>query len=104
MLFDLLRAETLRRVIPALILTCAASPLAAQELRLGVSAEITSADPHFQSASANNALWRHVYEPLVGLSDTGESMPALAASWRLLSPTEWEFTRGTVHASPTASR
>jgi peptide/nickel transport system substrate-binding protein len=92
MLFDLLRAATLRRAISALTLTCAASPLAAQELRLGVSAEITSADPHFQSASANNALWRHVYEPLVGLSDTGESVPALAASWRLLSPTEWEFT------------
>jgi peptide/nickel transport system substrate-binding protein len=70
----------------------AASPLAAQELRLGVSSEITSADPHFQSASPNNALWRHVYEPLVGLSDTGESVPALAAAWRLVSPTEWEFT------------
>jgi peptide/nickel transport system substrate-binding protein len=92
MLFVLLRAESLRRACSALILTCAAMPLAAQELRLGVSAEITSADPHFQSASANNALWRHVYEPLVGLSDTGESVPALAASWRLLSPTEWEFT------------
>jgi peptide/nickel transport system substrate-binding protein len=64
----------------------------AQELRLGVSAEITSADPHFQSASPNNALWRHLYEPLVGLSDTGESVPALAASWRLVDPTTWEFT------------
>lgn len=81
------------RITPLLLAAAllAAPPVAAQELRLGVSAEITSADPHFQSASPNNALWRHVYEPLVGLSGTGESVPALAASWRLLSPTEWEF-------------
>ena len=52
----------------------------AEELRLGVSAEITSADPHFQSASPNNALWRHLYEPLVGLSERGETVPALAAA------------------------
>ncbi|UFN48378.1 ABC transporter substrate-binding protein [Roseomonas sp. OT10] len=75
-------------------LACAPAATAAlgQELRLGVSAEITSADPHFQSASPNNALWRHLYEPLVGLSETGESIPALAASWRLLAPDLWEFT------------
>lgn len=63
----------------------------AEELRLGVSAEITSADPHFQSASPNNALWRHLYEPLVGLSERGETVPALASAWEQRSPTEWEF-------------
>lgn len=81
-----------RHTTAALFLALAALPAAAQDLRIGVSSEITSADPHFQSASANNALWRQVYEPLVGLSDTGESLPALAASWRLVAPTIWEFT------------
>jgi hypothetical protein len=79
----------------------AASPLGAQELRLGVSSEITSADPHFQSASPDNALWRHVYKPLVDLSDTSESVPVLAASWRLVSPTEWELWWRGVVCSPT---
>lgn len=81
-----------RPIVAALTLALAAAPAWAQELRIGVSSEITSADPHFQSASANNALWRHVFEPLVGLSPTGESVPALAASWRLVEPTLWEFT------------
>lgn len=81
-----------RPIAAALSLALAAAPTLAQELRIGVSSEITSADPHFQSASANNALWRHVYEPLVGLSPTGESVPALAAAWRLVEPALWEFT------------
>ncbi|MGX9961833.1 ABC transporter substrate-binding protein [Roseomonas sp. F4] len=82
----------MRRHAAALLVLFASLPATAQELRLGVSSEITSADPHFQSASPNNALWRHIYEPLVGLSDTGDSVPALAESWKLLDPTSWEFT------------
>jgi hypothetical protein len=81
-----------------------ATPVAAQtpnSLRIGVSADLASADPHFQSTSPNNALWRHIYEPLVGLSPTGYFQKA---AWALrkgltMPPHPAEYTLATtIHA------
>lgn len=66
-------------------------PLAAQELRIGLSSEPSSADPHFHNLGPNNQLRRAVFESLVGTDDQQLLTPLLAESWRPLDDTRWEF-------------
>jgi peptide/nickel transport system substrate-binding protein len=53
----------------------------AQELRVGISAEPSSADPHYHNLTPNNMLGRQVYEPLVGQDKNQALVPLLAESW-----------------------
>jgi len=65
--------------------------LAAQELRIAVSSEPSSFDPHFHNLTPNNQIMRHAFEPLI-LSDERQALsPGLAASWRLIDDLTWEF-------------
>lgn len=63
----------------------------ADELRIGIKAELTSADPHVLNG-ANRNIWNHVYESLVETDATLRPRPGLAVSWRLVDPVTWEFT------------
>ena len=68
------------------------SPLAgAAGLRLALSGDVTSLDPHFLNAAPNNTVARHVFESLVQVDADGQLQPALAESWRAVDPTTWEF-------------
>ncbi|MCA3152476.1 MAG: ABC transporter substrate-binding protein, partial [Rhodocyclaceae bacterium] len=103
LLFDRARAAT--RVQPALrawatlllagaavIALAAWSPAAgATGLRLALSGDVTSLDPHFLNAAPNNTVARHVFESLVQVDADGQLQPALAESWRAVDPTTWEF-------------
>lgn len=60
------------------------------DLRIGFKAEVTSADPHVLNG-ANRNIWMHVYEGLVGQDDKLRSTPRLAATWRPIDDTTWEF-------------
>ena len=71
--------------------TLAAAPLAAQELRIGVASEPSSADPHFHNLGPNNQLRRNVFESLVGTDEQQQLRPQLAESWRPLDDSRWEF-------------
>lgn len=78
-------------------LICAALSLtgtlsaAAAELRIGLSADVTSLDPHFLNvAPNNNAAW-HVFDALVHVDANARLAPGLAVSWRAIDPTTWEF-------------
>ena len=63
----------------------------AAELRIGVSADVTSLDPHHTNiAPNNNALW-HVYEALTHVDGDARLVPGLAESWRVIDGTTWEF-------------
>jgi peptide/nickel transport system substrate-binding protein len=74
------------------VLAClGATAAAAQDLRVAVSAEVTSIDPHFHNLGPNNALRRHVFEALVATDQQQRLVPALAASWRALDERTWEF-------------
>lgn len=64
---------------------------AQQELRIGVSAEPSSIDPHYHNLGPNNSLARHVFEPLVDQDPSQQLIPGLAQSWRTLNETTWEF-------------
>ena len=63
----------------------------AAELRIGVSADITSLDPHLTNiAPNNNAAW-HVYEALTHVDADARLTAGLAESWRAVDATTWEF-------------
>jgi peptide/nickel transport system substrate-binding protein len=63
----------------------------AQELRVGMSSEPSSADPHYHNLTPNNMLSRHVYEPLVGQDKNQALVPLLAESWKAVDDTTWEL-------------
>ncbi|MEI8147129.1 MAG: ABC transporter substrate-binding protein, partial [Alphaproteobacteria bacterium] len=66
-------------------------PLAAQELRVGLSAEPSSVDPHFHNLTPNNQLRLHVFESLMDQDKNQQPVPRLAESVRAVDPTTWEF-------------
>lgn len=68
---------------------CATASYAA-DLKIGLKAELTSADPHVLNGQNRN-IWVHVYEPLVAQDDQLSPKPRLALSWRSVDPTTWEF-------------
>ena len=66
-------------------------PAMAQSLTIGLSAEPTSADPHYHKMTQNDAFSAHVYSTLVGRTADMELIPALATSWKPLDDLTWEF-------------
>lgn len=60
-------------------------------LRIGMAAPNTTLDPHFQSNAPNNAVASHIFDALVTNDAASNSTPGLAASWRRIDDTNWEF-------------
>ncbi|MDO5648789.1 ABC transporter substrate-binding protein [Paracoccus sp. (in: a-proteobacteria)] len=80
--------------IPALAAATALAlvmPAAGAELRIGVAAEPSSADPHFHNIGTNNQLRRGVFESLVDTDETQALRPGLAESWEAVDDTTWKF-------------
>ncbi len=63
----------------------------AQELRIGMSADVTAMDPHFVNIAPNNQIGWHVFDALVNVDADVRLIPGLALSWRAVNPTTWEF-------------
>ena len=83
--------NTVRAVASMILCACACTfGVQAQDLRIGFKAELTSADPHVLNG-ANRNVWVHVYESLIAQDAQLRPVPGLALSWRMLSPTAWEF-------------
>lgn len=72
-------------------LTIIASIACAQELRIGLSAELSAMDPHYHNITPNNVIARQIYEPLVGQDASQRLIPLLAESWKAIDDTSWEF-------------
>jgi peptide/nickel transport system substrate-binding protein len=68
----------------------ATSALAA-DLRIGLSADVSSLDPHFVNIAPNIAFSQHLFDALVHVDANGQLVPGLATSWRAIDPTTWEF-------------
>ncbi len=76
----------------ALLIACglAASPAAAQTLRIGMKAAVDGSDPH-QSYSPNRNVQMQVYESLTFQNEFLQPGPGLAESWRVVDDNTWEF-------------
>lgn len=72
-------------------LSLLALPAWGQELRVGVAALATSADPHFYNLAANNGLAAHVFGRLTQRGADAGLLPDLAVSWAPVADTVWEF-------------
>jgi peptide/nickel transport system substrate-binding protein len=63
----------------------------AAELRIGLSADVTTMDPHFVAAQPNLTAQQHVFDSLVRTDERSRPVPGLA-TWRTPDPLTWEFT------------
>src|SRR5262245_56418950 len=63
----------------------------AAELKIGLSADVTTLDPHFVAAQPNLTAARHVFESLTDVDEKTRLIPGLAESWRALDAMTWEF-------------
>ncbi|MBI2295823.1 MAG: ABC transporter substrate-binding protein [Betaproteobacteria bacterium] len=83
-------ATILKRLAAALVALLALDAGAA-ELRIALSADVTTFDPHFVAAQPNLTAQHHVFDSLSHVDERGRSVPALA-TWRTVDPVTWEFT------------
>jgi ABC-type transport system substrate-binding protein len=58
----------------AALIMCLVTPVAAQDLRIGLAAEPSAMDPHFHNLTPNNGLLGSVFERLVEF-DEGRAGP-----------------------------
>jgi peptide/nickel transport system substrate-binding protein len=68
-----------------------AMPLDAKDLRLSLSSEPSSIDPHYQVTTPNIALSSHIFDRLVHMDEKQALVPGLALSWKAIDPLTWEF-------------
>jgi len=76
---------------PCLDISSLARAQAGARLRIGLAAPNTTLDPHLQSNAPNNAVTTHIFNSVIVNDEASHSRPGLAASWRVLDDTHWEF-------------
>ena len=70
----------------------AQAPAPVQPLTWSANLDALSMDPHSTNNSFTNAFVSNIYEALVRFNDKLQIEPALATSWKVMSPTVWRFT------------
>ena len=68
-----------------------AATAAAADLTIGISADVTSLDPHYVAVQHNVAIGWHVFDALTRIDENARIIPGLATSWRTIDPLTWEF-------------
>lgn len=63
----------------------------AAELRIGLSADVTTLDPHFVAAQPNLTVQLHIFDGLVRIDERTRVIPGIAASWSTPDPLTWEI-------------
>ncbi|MBL8702377.1 MAG: ABC transporter substrate-binding protein [Alphaproteobacteria bacterium] len=86
----------MRRIAALLVVLAAvlggAGAAAGASLRIGVSAETTSIDPHFQDIGPNYTVKQHLFDSLVHAGPNQALEPGLATAWKLTDdPHVWEI-------------
>lgn len=75
----------------ALFLAPGAGAAQAATLRIGLSADVSSLDPHYLNIAPNVAFSSHLFDALVHVDPDGKLVPGLATEWRTIDETTWEF-------------
>ncbi|PHK96930.1 transporter [Pseudoroseomonas rhizosphaerae] len=94
---NLIRGVARLALLPALALgsalggALAVSAAQAQTLRVAMSAETTSADPHNYALTPNNTLRQHIFEALTDIDADLRVQPALAVRWEREDDLTWRF-------------
>src|SRR4029453_13072482 len=95
------RTMTRRTALRVLGLTAAVSGLRAGapasaaptgEAKIGLAAEPNTFDPHLTVGRNTQIFIANVYHGLTARDAQGNLVPALAESWKRLTPTTWQFT------------
>lgn len=71
---------------------CLSAVASTDTLKVGLSVEPTTLDPHYQNLIPNNQIAGHIFEALIGATPNGSFRPKLAQSWRMVDENTWEFT------------
>jgi peptide/nickel transport system substrate-binding protein len=79
-------------LLPAAALFALALGAQAQTLRIALSSEPTSVDPHYHVLAPNNALAAHIYDSLVDTDEVQRLTPGLATAWKNDGASKWTFT------------
>ncbi len=81
----------LTAIAAATTLALLAAGAQAQTVRIANQGDSLSMDPHSLNESLQLSVTGNVYEPLVGRGKDLLLTPALATSWKAISPTVWRF-------------
>ncbi len=68
-----------------------AQPKAGDELKIALSYDPSSLDPHFAASAGNITVSSHFFDCLVQVSPEGKYVAGLAVGWRAIDPTTWEI-------------
>ena len=79
-------------LLTATLFAVPALPAWAADIKIGLSSEVTTIDPHFLNTGPNNAFLYHIFDTLTATDRDGKLVPSLAESWRAVDDTTWEFT------------
>jgi len=80
-----------RFVAAALAAALCTAPAHAVTLKWAAQNDVISLDPHSQNHATTNGIMQHVYEGLVRYDRQFAVEPALATSWKEISPNVWRF-------------
>ena len=81
----------MKKILTTALLFLVVSLTQAADLSVGLSADVTSMDPHYHNLTPNNNVAEHVFETLVTKDAQSRLKPALAESWRAIDDLTWEF-------------
>src|SRR6267142_6330267 len=62
------------------------------ELVAGLSERMLTLDPANHNSISATSVHRHMFDPLVDVTNDSKFVPALAESWRAINNTSWRFT------------
>src|SRR5438034_2164453 len=88
------RIPALHRLAAAVAIAASVAftaPVAAQELKVAVAADVTSIDPHFFNLFPNNNIAEHIFYKLVQMDPDSKMIPGVATSWKTIDDKTWEF-------------
>ena len=69
----------------------AATPAVSADLRLGLTVEPDTIDPHYHNFGGNKGLMPNLFETLTSIDANDKLQPGLAVSWHLVDDATWEF-------------
>jgi peptide/nickel transport system substrate-binding protein len=68
-----------------------AQPKVGGELKVALSYDPSSLDPHFAATAGNVTVSSHFFDCLVHVDPSGKYISGLATAWRAVDPTTWEI-------------